>query len=1210
MNMTTLRKGFAVAVATVLAASMSFMVVPKNKAYAANITPTAGSISAQVLSRVPAVESAVGRTIAANGTVPVKGLAGKQSALVRVSVFGAAQDTVVNVTGTPALSVTSGHDASATVLAPVSNGTIAVAADHDATIRVEVLATFADTENAPGMTKALATPTTRAAVALAETAAPVAINGLGGVPSDDVRAAYVTADITLPAAGNVTLGGQQLSLPAGRSLVSTIVVPDAQTGAVNVTSSVGGSATLTVRGWVSGSAAQTEHANVKGSFVPATNAAWQKISATDTANGSVNLPGSADKQFTVALVSASQDTSLADGTQRERTFVDVGESIQGRSHGVVVDASNGALPQLEVVENPQGAATVAARGEAITGHVLALGDVLGDAVQGGTADVTIEASNANNGAVDLAQEGNVELTGTVTSDAAVDSVKVYGNGTLIGTAAVQYDATGKATWNLNVAAPNSGDVDYKAVAETRGDAKDDASVKVNVTLPDADDTVLASETKVLDEAALAANPVLALTDNTVTFANEPTFAIGDIIVAGVTDNAPEGFLRGVKAIEHTDAGWVVTTELGSLTEAILQTDTAQDKAVIDNDTQVETPAGDDGPVQATITDAQVPETQAQTYRMSRVSSSGSEELESSAGVSVSCSWTFAKTENSNPNADDTVTNGCMGDDDDEESNGNNNSGNDTDTDGSSLSAGVKLALEASAKFGLRFKLKVTCDWSWFLPDPELQEFKAAVFGELDAKPSVDLFASYESKPFKKELAKISPAPVTFTVGPVPVVIKPSIPLNLEITITAEGKVSYAVEIKRGFEVGPAYSKDRGWYLISDPSEDVDFKNPCNVSASVEAASPVKLSLEPEIKLYDTAGPKVEMSAEYKPSIKVTVEKDDNDRQTASLVVDQSTKVKAAASVVLKLPVIDKKLAELEVASWEKTFDLEKINIQLHDFGACSTDPEPGNGGNGSGSGGSEGGLELRTVQGKVTSAVTGLPISGAYVKLVNTENSQQTFGQYSGFDGSYSLGMVPDGKYQLTAVKFGYTDYESEITVDGNEAANINMIPPTSSTTEYKAVLSWGEKPRDEDSHLVGSDGTSAPYHVYYGNKDAYDANGNRIAWLDHDDTTSYGPETLTFDVNSNGTYNYYVHNYSGEAPLNTSGAKVELWKGNTLIKTYTIPADWSDQNIWGVFSIVHGQVVDFQGTDVPSQADARSVTPANPLDGIEQSLANLPKKQ
>jgi hypothetical protein len=61
------------------------------------------------------------------------------------------------------------------------------------------------------------------------------------------------------------------------------------------------------------------------------------------------------------------------------------------------------------------------------------------------------------------------------------------------------------------------------------------------------------------------------------------------------------------------------------------------------------------------------------------------------------------------------------------------------------------------------------------------------------------------------------------------------------------------------------------------------------------------------------------------------------------------------------------------------------------------------------------------------------------------------------------------------------------------------------------------------------------------------------------------------------------VHNYSGEAPLNTSGAEVRLYRGDKLVKTYGIPADWSDQNIWRVFSIVNGQVADYVNQDVAS---------------------------
>ena len=74
--------------------------------------------------RVPVVESQLGVGAALSGgerrSVTLPGAAGAQSALVRLSAFDAAGDTVVDDDGSAALAVEAGGSASTTVLAPLT----------------------------------------------------------------------------------------------------------------------------------------------------------------------------------------------------------------------------------------------------------------------------------------------------------------------------------------------------------------------------------------------------------------------------------------------------------------------------------------------------------------------------------------------------------------------------------------------------------------------------------------------------------------------------------------------------------------------------------------------------------------------------------------------------------------------------------------------------------------------------------------------------------------------------------------------------------------------------------------------------------------------------------------------------------------------------------------------------------------------------------
>ena len=80
------------------------------------------------------------------------------------------------------------------------------------------------------------------------------------------------------------------------------------------------------------------------------------------------------------------------------------------------------------------------------------------------------------------------------------------------------------------------------------------------------------------------------------------------------------------------------------------------------------------------------------------------------------------------------------------------------------------------------------------------------------------------------------------------------------------------------------------------------------------------------------------------------------------------------------------------------------------------------------------------------------------------------------------------------------------------------------------------------------------------------------------DDTTQYGPETITFYTdNSNiDEYKYHVYNYSGGYAgdeLSYSGARVTVYYGSQTSETFHVPINQMGRT-WNVFSIVDGEIV------------------------------------
>ncbi len=93
--------------------------------------------------------------------------------------------------------------------------------------------------------------------------------------------------------------------------------------------------------------------------------------------------------------------------------------------------------------------------------------------------------------------------------------------------------------------------------------------------------------------------------------------------------------------------------------------------------------------------------------------------------------------------------------------------------------------------------------------------------------------------------------------------------------------------------------------------------------------------------------------------------------------------------------------------------------------------------------------------------------------------------------------------------------------------------------------LTWGQQPLDVDSHLLTPHGT----HIYYNAKGTLTA--APFANLDIDDLRSFGPEIVTIRRPAQGTYRYFLHNFSRtfSPGMTDSPVKVEVtYNGNTTV--------------------------------------------------------------
>jgi uncharacterized protein YfaP (DUF2135 family) len=236
-----------------------------------------------------------------------------------------------------------------------------------------------------------------------------------------------------------------------------------------------------------------------------------------------------------------------------------------------------------------------------------------------------------------------------------------------------------------------------------------------------------------------------------------------------------------------------------------------------------------------------------------------------------------------------------------------------------------------------------------------------------------------------------------------------------------------------------------------------------------------------------------------------------------------------------------------------------------------------------------------TLTGTVTNATNGVPIAGATVTVGGVQGVTNA-------SGVYSIPNAPSGVRTVVTSATGFASRSDAVTIAAAGSTTFSPSLGAGSGVGIQIVLNWGATPSDLDSHLTGPNG-GGRFEVAY-----FSPTPVAYATLDHDDTTSFGPETVTVSpVAGNfvpGDYHYFVHNFSVSPGFNSSAPTPSVTvfqNGGQIAQFLASGATGSDSSAyWHVFNFVL----------TASPTGAIVITPVQAFTGVAPAdSAPLPNK-
>ncbi len=404
-----------------------------------------------------------------------------------------------------------------------------------------------------------------------------------------------------------------------------------------------------------------------------------------------------------------------------------------------------------------------------------------------------------------ATDRRVRVSGWATdAETAILEAHVFVDGVYVGPAEVS-NATDPARWTVDLFAADAGFHRIDVVVVDAAGNSWPTGVDVVVELPAPGEAVVAPETVILDDELPA---IVSVGAGEIVFNRDPGLEPSQVVVAPVSATTPEGLLRVVVIVSQVGGQYVVITAPGSLTDALHQGSLSAEPSLgTDRTPRISTGSG----------------TQSGVY------------------VEEVCQPTATP-----PEPKPLVGQGLTFD------------------KVIPLGANASVRLEGAVDVDADVRADLDIDWAelelkWGIwpkkirLTPEVAGFLLAF--DVNQDLALQMTAEYERTASKDlHVITLDFAPITFFVGPVPVVLVPQIKIDAGASGNLSATLTAAAEQKLFFTVGAEY-RDGTWRNLSGVDTRFEAERPgVSFGASVDAQA--YADLEFSIDLYDVVGPKM------------------------------------------------------------------------------------------------------------------------------------------------------------------------------------------------------------------------------------------------------------------------------------------------------------------------------------------------------------------